>query len=608
GANILLRDHSNKTAIDHLVYRSYGDRKKRRQPERLQVARLLFARLAELKRDHLLHSSPPPSSQRDENWYDVKMLIRALRASDIEMLAVLSDFEEFREELEAFELLSVEVLRNILFHLHPNELPTLAAVNLHLRNILTGCIDLALAKYHLDAHPYSPNAEEAYESVEKILQAIHFDHPLLFEHNVAIVARHGEIWRSETWVMGRFKCDFDTRGDWEMIEGLRLRRVEAVKTALDRGSWPSQQQLELWGFMILLTDLLLEDLRQRFPDIIKADLNTYPYRSFIYASARAGFEEGLELIPNNHRIVREPESRIFTWKLLELAIQSRNPESADLLLVRRGAPVNEDVSISPLHCMVDNRLKHADFNEKVPLNALDYLIEYDADIEALNPDGHTVLHIAAEYGRTDWVQTLLNAGADIDAADWDGFTPLGLAAKRNRTEVMKILRKHGARVRKTEPLTLPRLYEAIELNDCHLLRFALSVGDDIDGPRGLAANALLEAGAKPNTLCWRKRTALHAWAEGLASGIEAEALLGLLLEHEIDLNAQDQKGMTELHVAASVASPEKILMLLRTEDIELGVMDENGDTWEAVARSVGMDDWMQNHAEELEALGAELDP
>ncbi|KAJ3103801.1 hypothetical protein HDU96_009141 [Phlyctochytrium bullatum] len=99
GSNLFLRDHRGRTAVDYI-------HRRRKKPERFQVAKLLFEQLAKLKRNRLLRLNPPADSpdldsDDTENGYDVKVLIRALAATDEELLEVFEEFEEFREELDA---------------------------------------------------------------------------------------------------------------------------------------------------------------------------------------------------------------------------------------------------------------------------------------------------------------------------------------------------------------------------------------------------------------------------------------------------------------------------------------------------------------------------
>uniref|UniRef100_A0A3P9KA64 Uncharacterized protein n=1 Tax=Oryzias latipes TaxID=8090 RepID=A0A3P9KA64_ORYLA len=58
---------------------------------------------------------------------------------------------------------------------------------------------------------------------------------------------------------------------------------------------------------------------------------------------------------------------------------------------------------------------------------LRYLLEHDADVNAITDRGQTPLHLAASTGLLDCAEILVNAGADVSAKDNRGYTPLDLA-------------------------------------------------------------------------------------------------------------------------------------------------------------------------------------
>jgi ankyrin repeat protein len=73
----------------------------------------------------------------------------------------------------------------------------------------------------------------------------------------------------------------------------------------------------------------------------------------------------------------------------------------------------------PLHCA----------SAQVPAQAdiMDYLLGLPgaaADLKAVDADGRTPLHVAADKGSDAAVQVLLQRGADVTAADYNGATPL----------------------------------------------------------------------------------------------------------------------------------------------------------------------------------------
>ena len=65
-------------------------------------------------------------------------------------------------------------------------------------------------------------------------------------------------------------------------------------------------------------------------------------------------------------------------------------------------------------------------------------------MNAKDIQGWTPLHEAAEAGRTDIVQLLLDAGADVEASDKYGRTPLHTACEFGNTTTVQLLLEQGA--------------------------------------------------------------------------------------------------------------------------------------------------------------------
>lgn len=56
----------------------------------------------------------------------------------------------------------------------------------------------------------------------------------------------------------------------------------------------------------------------------------------------------------------------------------------------------------------------------------------------------TPLHIAAQFGSTEFAAALINFGADLDVQDYQGDTPLHLAMANCKYGTAKVLLKNGA--------------------------------------------------------------------------------------------------------------------------------------------------------------------
>ncbi|KAJ3112494.1 hypothetical protein HDU96_004511, partial [Phlyctochytrium bullatum] len=351
----------------------------------------------------------------------------------------------------SLDSLSVEVLRTILLDVHPNDLPKLAAVNRYLRHTIPAAVDHELAEHHL----------AAIDLKGLRIDELHYNRPLLLEHAVAAMRRYGyrASWTSQTFY---WPWPHDCNGR----ENLRLHRAEVMRAVVQKGYWPSPK------FDEYLNGLEFADNTAQL---------ARPYRRFIFESALVGFTEGLALIPANHPILSEREHYEGYQKLMSLAARSNSLESVKLLH-ELGAPINEDVLESPLHCAITARghfgnrpnvemmqflLDHGADTEAryrsdkdAPtctallttsknwianghVEALKLVVAFGADVEARDEKGCTALMYEVSYGHVECVQALLDAGADINATDWEGKTALGhnCASYGDRhREVVKMLK------------------------------------------------------------------------------------------------------------------------------------------------------------------------
>ena len=79
------------------------------------------------------------------------------------------------------------------------------------------------------------------------------------------------------------------------------------------------------------------------------------------------------------------------------------------------------------------------------LNSAEILIEADADVNARDCEGRTLLHYAARNPYKEAAESLLSNGADINARDNMGCTPLMMAATFNsNAAIAELLLEKGA--------------------------------------------------------------------------------------------------------------------------------------------------------------------
>ena len=87
--------------------------------------------------------------------------------------------------------------------------------------------------------------------------------------------------------------------------------------------------------------------------------------------------------------------------------------------------------------------------EKGDIEVVKQCLAAGADVNTnwnrLEPNGYTLLHLAAHFGNGEIVELLIVENAKMNAMDVEGQTPLDVAIKHERTEVTDLLRQHGGK-------------------------------------------------------------------------------------------------------------------------------------------------------------------
>ena len=85
------------------------------------------------------------------------------------------------------------------------------------------------------------------------------------------------------------------------------------------------------------------------------------------------------------------------------------------------------------------------FAQKGRVKVVEVLLEKGANIEAVDEDGKTALHLAAEFNNSEVIKVLLEKGVNIEAVDEDGKTALHLATEYGHSKIVEVLKK-GANI------------------------------------------------------------------------------------------------------------------------------------------------------------------
>uniref|UniRef100_A0A183EC13 ANK_REP_REGION domain-containing protein n=1 Tax=Gongylonema pulchrum TaxID=637853 RepID=A0A183EC13_9BILA len=194
-------------------------------------------------------------------------------------------------------------------------------------------------------------------------------------------------------------------------------------------------------------------------------------------------------------------------------------------------------------------------------------IEKGVDVNEVDQNGTSALHLASFYGYHPIVHALIDARARVDARDREWFTPLQRACIHNHANTVKILIN-----RVIVLFSCFFVYDA-QTNIVHMFSF-VSDRPDWGGcpPLHYATfngnwdfvELLLKSNASPNVRNKQGMTAAH-WA-ALSGHSE---VLKLLAANGVDLRLRDQHIRTVLHYAALSGDMDTVNFVLEKTTIPI---------------------------------------
>jgi ankyrin repeat protein len=211
-----------------------------------------------------------------------------------------------------------------------------------------------------------------------------------------------------------------------------------------------------------------------------------------------------------------------------------------------------------------------------PVDVINKLMQQGVNINAARyRNGETPLHIAAETGQLEVVNTLLAKNAyiralrfEVNAAGYEvGITPLYLAAKNGHLEVVKAFLANPVSIHSACTDGKTPLHVAAEKGHLEVVNTLLAKNADINAaqdrdtitPLYLAAKnghldvvkVLLEQGANVNAIRMFSETPLYIAAKN--GRLE---VVKVLLEQRANINAANMFGKTPLAIAKNNNHPE----------------------------------------------------
>ena len=229
----------------------------------------------------------------------------------------------------------------------------------------------------------------------------------------------------------------------------------------------------------------------------------------------------------------------------------KNTELTKIIL-RAGAKAdayNDILGKCPIHVAIELKSKNL---VKVLLGSEPH---NKANVDAMDQSGRTALHLAAEEGNLDLVQSILVHDPQVDQEDGLGRrTPLYIAAVRKHPEVVKILLEHGA-----SPLNTcygKSIEETIQEN---LPYFDISKVEVIKKSR---RNSIQEFGYALNRLLDKGQMNLRKGLKNSQNLVQFKTILARFHASNLDDYSCPPSGMTLLQKASDYGLHEFANLLL----------------------------------------------
>ena len=269
---------------------------------------------------------------------------------------------------------------------------------------------------------------------------------------------------------------------------------------------------------------------------------------------------------------------------LMLACEKKHDDMV-LLLLQSGADPNLQTGTG------QTALLSVDYSDYRSLGIVRALLEAGADVNCQNSLKCSSLVLACEYGCYEIAELLIQFGANVNLSTFDGHTPLMIACQMKREDIAFLLLTSNADTNLQTNKSQTALMLACGNQLAHTVSLLLSNGADPNLQNDYGWTALmfslavsvhefddcipvqlLSAGANPNIQTKAGFTALMVAVCFKGSGV------GILLNAQADVSAQDKLGNTVLHHSASDGDNLTKTELLLSAGADPTTVNVNGKT------------------------------
>lgn len=219
------------------------------------------------------------------------------------------------------------------------------------------------------------------------------------------------------------------------------------------------------------------------------------------------------------------------------------------------------------------------------------LLDNGAEVNAVEDDKSTPLHVAAARGSLEILRVLVASGANIDAKDQRGRTALMRAIIQEHISAGQLLIELGANVQEKsdEFLMTPLMYAAAWTDSVPLVEALIAAGATINDIDNEECTPITRAALNENSTVFDFLVAQGGKTDVIdifgqqplqkATRLSRQKGVRILLDAKADVHFKDKKwGMTALHYAGGTNDKTVIAQLLLDHGADINGKDDAGAT------------------------------